>query len=101
MNSTTMQSIDFGENLSPELLLDFINKNLGINDENQKKYEIAKEEYKQGEYSLMNFWTNYNRPLPELYNLTWGDFELIHISSDSFNEVLKRRRVNLLEKKII
>lgn len=101
MNSTTMQSIDFGENLSPELLLDFINKNLGINDENQKKYEIAKEEYKQGEYSLMNFWTNYNRPLPELYNLTWGDFELIHISSDSFNEVLERRRVNLFEKKII
>lgn len=101
MNSTTMQSIDFGENLSPELLLDFINKSLDINDENQRKHEIAKEEYKQGEYSLMNFWANYNRPLPELYNVTWGDFELIRISSDFFNEVLEKRRVNLLEKKII
>ena len=96
-NSRALQSIDFGENVTPEKFLSFLVKTFGVTDEKKNQHEEINNQYRQGDISLMYYWGSDNRPLPKLYDILFGDFQVVTYPDGYLTQLLRQRGVDICE----
>lgn len=96
-NSRALQSIDLGETVTPEELLNFLDKTFGVTDEKKKQYEEINNQYQHGDVSLMYYWVGNNRPLPKLYDILFGDFQVVTYPDGYLTQLLGQRGVEICE----
>ena len=94
-NSRAIQSVVFGETITPDELLSFIDKTLGVTEEKKNHREDMNNQYQHGNVSLMYYWCGDNRALPKLYDIIFGDFQLVSYPSGYLAQLLKQRNVEI------
>lgn len=96
-NSRAIQSIDFGETVTPDELLSFLDKTFGVTDEKKKQRVEINSQYLHGDVSLMYYWGGDNRPLPKLYDILFGDFQVVTYPDGYLTQLLRQQGVEICE----